>query len=163
MGKTRSEIEKLYQMAGITNYQLREASDIAYIYGHNIENLKGFDTLSPNQKTMFREFIVNYYNSCGLDMRAGFVPKSVYYIEKITYCIRRPADECYDKPYNEIAVEKYMMILPDGKTKLFHESVFVETEAEQLIETHKELFVRYDYKTGKRKEWLHVMSSTSWY
>jgi hypothetical protein len=85
-------------------------------------------------------------------------------VEKITYYILRPADEWNNTSYKEIVAEKFNILMPDGKKNIFINNTFYpEIPPEQWIESSREMFLRYDYKIGNRKIWLHIMGPNEWY
>ena len=159
-----AEALQRYDAAGLSDYRLKTAFDILTVHGHDIAQLKGYKDLTAEQRNLFNAFIVNYYNGVGMGMRCGFVPKSVHYVEKITYCVSRPADDWHEQPYKEVVAVFFNILLPNGKKKKFKEHIiYPEIPPEYWFEQTKEEFLRYDYKDGKRMDWLHVIEPRKWY
>ncbi len=96
-----TEAEKRFNAFGLPDYRLRNVTDLKVVFGHDVKLLKGYSDLTAEQQQLFDAFICNYYNCVGMGLKCGFVPKSIHYVEKITYCVSRPADEWNETPYKE--------------------------------------------------------------
>ena len=160
----RCMIERHYEERGLYNYKLHSIEDVAAIYEINIDDLQGYNNLSGVDQETFKGFIVNFFNANGMDKRMGLEPKSINFVNKTTYSVSRPADENHEAPYQEVVCEEYKIILPNGKMKQFKKHVYYkEIDPKYWMRADNKQFLRFDYKTDKRKEWLHVLSTTEWY
>lgn len=159
-----AEAQKRFEAFGLPDYRLRNTNDLKVVFGHDVKLLKGYSDLTDEQRQLFDAFICTYYNSVGMGLKCGFVPKSIYYVEKITYCVSRPADEWHEKPYKEICAVMFNIILPNGKKRKLKSHIFYpEIPPEYWIDPTTEEFLRFDYKDGKRMDWLHVIKPDRWY
>ena len=114
-----TEAEKRFNAFGLPDYRLRNVTDLKVVFGHDVKLLKGYSDLTAEQQQLFDAFICNYYNCVGMGLKCGFVPKSIHYVEKITYCVSRPADEWNETPYKEVCAAVFNILLPDGKKRRF--------------------------------------------
>lgn len=160
----RSNIESLYIKRGLITYRLSCLDDLRVIHKVDVTELKGYSNLTSTRQEIFNKFLINFYNANGLGKRMGLVPKSIHYVEKTTYTVSRPADDNHDEPYQEVVCDEYKILLPNGKKKMFKKNVYYkEVDPSYWLAFSKEEFIRFDYKTDKRSEWLHVISETQWY
>ena len=159
-----AEAEKRFNAFGLTDYRLRNVTDLKVVFGHDVKLLKGYSDLTAEQQKLFDAFICNYYNCVGMGLKCGFVPKSIHYVEKITYCVSRPADEWHESPYKEVCAAVFNILLPNGKKRKFKSfNFYPEIPPEYWIDSSTERFLRYDYKDGKKMIWLHVIEPDRWY
>lgn len=159
-----AEAEKRFNAFGMSDYRLRNITDLKVVFGHDVRLLKGYSDLTDEQRQLFDAFICNYYNGVGMELKCGFVPKSIHYVEKMNYCVSRPADEWNETPYKEVCAEVYNILLPNGKKRRFKtHNFYPEILPEYWIASGTEEFLRFDYKYGKRMVWLHVIRPDRWY
>lgn len=159
-----AEAQKRFEAFGLPDCRLRNVTDLKVVFGHDVSLLKGYQDLTDEQKRLFGAFICTYYNSVGMGLKCGFIPKSIHYVEKITYCVSRPADEWNESPYKEVCAVQFNIILPGGKIRKMKLHIsYPDIPAEYWIETARERFLRFDYKDGRRMDWLHVVGPDKWY
>lgn len=159
-----AEAQKRFEAFGLPDYRLRNTTDLKVVFGHDVKLLKGYSDLTDEQQQLFDAFICTYYNSVGMGLKCGFIPKSIHFVEKITYCVSRPADEWHEEPYKEVCAVMFNIILPNGKKrKMKSHIIYPEIPPEYWIDSAKEEFLRFDYKDGKRMDWLHVIKPDKWY
>lgn len=159
-----AEAQKRFEAFGLADCRLRNIIDLTVVFGHDVRLLKGYPDLAGGQKRLFEAFICAYYNSAGMALKCGLIPKSIHYVEKITYCVPCPADEWHQEPYKKVCAEKFNIILPGGKRRKFKEHNFYpEIPAERWIESAKEEFLRFDYKDGRQMGWVHVDGPDEWH
>lgn len=159
-----NEAQKRFEAFGLSDYRLRSVADLKVVFGYDVRLLKGYSDLTDEQRQLFEAFICTYFNSVGMNLKCGFVPKSIHFVEKITYCVSRSADEWHEEPYKEVCAGIFNIILPNGKKKKLKSHIFYpEIPPEEWIYSAREEFLRFDYKDGKRMDWLHVIEPDRWY
>ncbi len=51
----------------------------------DIENIKGYNKLSPSAKILFKAFLINFMNAQGTNSRESLVPISVKFVKADSY------------------------------------------------------------------------------
>lgn len=67
MGK--SSLERVYEERGLEDYKLRTVDDLFYIYGVKLSLVDGYSNLDEEDRFIFKNFVINYFNSNPLDNR----------------------------------------------------------------------------------------------
>ncbi|MBD7912449.1 MULTISPECIES: hypothetical protein [Clostridium] len=62
-------LERIYAERGLEDYKLRTLDDLFYIYGVKVNQIEGYFKLKEEEKSFFNRFIINYFNSYGLEGR----------------------------------------------------------------------------------------------
>ena len=78
------QLQNLYQINGLTNYQLRDVDDLLRTHGVDYRQTYGFEELSVENRESYKVFLVGYYNGWGLDARLTLIPKSIFYVPEIS-------------------------------------------------------------------------------
>jgi phage anti-repressor protein len=162
----RYDIEKIYQENGLNDYRLTCLEDLKNCHGIDAEKIKGYEDLTEENKEIFRNFIVNYFNGQGMGRKMITVPKAINYVEDIDYIAADPrgADDEYYKNYVISVVRKINIIKANGKKKQLHK---YQDDEYKNIEPTKEVrkeYLRFEFKEGKSNIWLHVThEGTQWY
>lgn len=161
----RKQLMNLFETNGLTNYQLRNASDLFKIFGIKSEEIQGFDTLGDENKDLFSEFLLNFYNIHGIDNKLAITPEYIYLVEEIETCVKENPEDDYlvhsgtkitvlDKDLNSLQV---LMNTSDEEHKAL-EKIIMEPKV------YLKFVYVYQYPDGdSKKEWLHVTSETEWY
>lgn len=82
---TRKQHEMKYIKLGLYDYQLKTLDNLLQIYNFDVRKLSGYSLLSDENRELFNNTILRFYNAHGLDSRLSLSPKSVNYVEEITY------------------------------------------------------------------------------
>lgn len=69
-------IEKYYEL-GINDFVLKSLDDIKALYNVVPEDTKGYDSLPEEKKEIYKEFLLKFFNSWGLDARLNLKPIEV--------------------------------------------------------------------------------------
>lgn len=157
----REQLENIYLVNGIGDFQLRNLGDLMKIHGINARTTEGFSKLSEEDKKAYETFIIRYMNSLGLSYRSNIHPQKIYRAFEINYMIKEvPADDyylnfagevwdCNDKN-NEFIVEEWGDIEDKNKPG--------------VIEEKKESYLRIEFKNMETDSWLHITSDgEGWY
>lgn len=161
----RSQLINLFEVNGINDYQLQCADDLLKVFGVKLESLEGFQTLSNENKALFSQFILNFYNAQGIDSKLLIEPLSIYYVVKNETWVQVPGNYGLSF-YKSITTILDRNLKP---LKVFREYKNDEFEGKgfEEVETDSEMYLRFDYIWSypdiDKKEWLHVMSENEWY
>jgi len=74
----RKQIENLYMVNGLKDYKLKNTDNLLNIHGIDFKEVNGYDTLDDTNKTIFKRFIINFFNAWGLVDRTFIIPKGIY-------------------------------------------------------------------------------------
>lgn len=74
----REQIENLYFINGIGDFELKNAGDLMKVHGINARTIEGYSELIEEDKNTFINFIINYMNCLGLNLRICTYPIKVY-------------------------------------------------------------------------------------
>lgn len=156
----RFDVERLYKENGLRDYKLACLEDLKKCHGIDALQIKGYEDLTEENKEIFRSFIVNFFNSMGIDKRMIIEPKAINYVEDIDHVAQDPDDdECVVSVCNVINVIK-----ANGKKKQLHEYVNKEYKNLAPKEHYRKEYLRFAFLEGKRRIWLHVTDEgKQWY
>lgn len=158
-------LKNIYLTNGINDFKLRSQEDLLKVHGIKVEQIKGFDELGDIQKKIFKGFILNFFNGCGLDLRATFEPVAVDFVHETSYYYVGDDGDNYD------AGEKREIILKNGELILESHRKVDEEELEGKEVKHFEPqdYLRFKYYERGNKyseddyvSWLHVYSEESY-
>lgn len=156
----RNEVEKIFQEHGLNDYRLTCIEDLKNCLGIDALKVNGYEDLTEENKEIYRNFIINFFNSMGMDRKMITVPKAINYVEDIDHVAQDPEDEeCVVTVCNVINVIK-----ANGKKKQLHK--YVNKEYKDLIQTehYRKEYLRFAFLEGKSKVWLHVThEGKQWY
>jgi hypothetical protein len=156
---TGSELQHIYQANGLTDYQLKTADDLLFTHGVNAKKLLGYSQLDDANAKLYVAFIVNFFNTQGMDSRATLVPTGIYYVEDIDLLAKEePTDEHYTIVGGIVKV-----IDKDGNQTLHQEWRGMGYEDLEAVEGKPKRYLRFEYEHYGRPEWLHVMDERQWY
>lgn len=158
-----SNIYEKYEARGLDNFKLSSLEDIKEIYGFNIPMIKGYEDLSEEKKKLFNKFIVNFFNAHGMDRRSTLEPLQVNYVQHTEYS--RPSANVDDDgtAIHELVITEIKRLTPSGKYTRYLKHTFCKNASIAGCKGYTTCFLRIDYKWGKRKEWLHILSPDQWY
>ncbi len=156
----RNEVEKIYLEHGLSDFKLTCLDDLKICHGIDAEQVNGYEDLTEENKMIFRNFIINFFNARGIDARMITAPKAINYVEDIDHVAQDPNDEeCAVTICNVINVIK-----ANGKKKQLHK--YVNKEYKDLVQTehYRKEYLRFAFLEGKSRIWLHVThEGKQWY
>lgn len=163
---TRDQIENLYRVNGLTDFRLKEASDLLRIHGIDYKKVDGYSGLDDGNREVFERFIVNIFNASGIDTRTRLVPTGIYLVEDIDYLAKEDPKQDYYNIAGGIvsSIDRY------GRKNLLHKWEDEEFIHLERIEDKPKTYLRFEYISGldgngePRETWLHVISKgKEWY
>lgn len=155
----RFQIENLYLAKGINDFILRTPEDLLKIHDIDIKSLKGFNTLTDDNIILFKKFIINLLNCWGLESRLTLIPIAINFVEDIEYLVK---ENLNDDAYT-VAGGIIKAILSNGKKVVLHKWIYEDYVNLEKIQGKSKHYLRFEYKHGSRKEWLHVIGERTWY
>jgi|GEM_PF-467954 len=155
---TRNQLEKRYEINGLTDYKLRSTEDLLKVHGIDFREVAGYSSLDDINRAIYEKFIVNIFNAWGLDSRLILIPKGIYFVEDTEYLVKVPEDDYYT-----VAGQTIYTIDRSGNKQLLHR--WEDDEYKHLMKTagKPKHYLRFEYQHGTdsegnpRNEWLHVI------
>lgn len=139
---------KKYEERGLNNYLLRTVDDLKAIHNIDIRKIKGYESLSDENKKLFENTCVSFFNAWGLEKRAELVPKAVYYVQEIEYI---DSDDL-------VVASVVKAISKDGRNHIIHNDIFETTALSECRKCIDE-YLRFELKN----EWFHITDDGLWY
>lgn len=163
---TRKQLEKLYEVIGLTDYRLRSTEDLLRVHGIDYTEVAGYENLDDLNRAIYEKFIVNFFNAWGLDSRLNLLPKGIYFVEDTEYVVKENPENDY---YN-LAGQTIYTIDRTGNKKLLCKWEDEEYKHLKKIAKKPKQYLRFEYQHGTdaegnpRNEWLHVIKEgREWY
>lgn len=163
---TRKQLEKLYEVNGLTDYKLRSTEDLLRVHGIDYTEVAGYENLDDLNRAIYEKFIVNIFNAWGLDSRLNLIPKGIYFVEDTEYLVKENPDD----DYFILAGHTIYAIDRSGNKQLLHQ--WEDEDYKHLKKTAQKpkQYLRFEYQHGTdaegnpRNEWLHVIKEgREWY
>ena len=111
------QIEKIYEALGIKSSRLKSLEELEERYGIKVKEIKGYNNLTEENKKIFNNFILNYFNQLGMRTKKAFKPVQINYVEETDFISDDPDDaEC--ELFSKIVIKA---IYQDGKKKVIHQ------------------------------------------
>ncbi len=151
----RYDLEKLYELNGCADYRLHNLENLRSIHGVNAEQLQGYAELPPEQRELFMQTLIKFYNAQGLDRRGFLQPKRVNYVCEINYA-KSTNSGC------EIVGTEVYVIQSDGKTlgeRLHRYKYDSKVNFKVCKEASRECYLRFELQD----EWYHFKPNGEWY
>lgn len=156
----RHQIENLYKANGLTDYQLKSTEDLLKTHGIDYKAVDGYSRLDELNQTLYKKFIVNKFNACGLEYRATIIPKGIYFVEDTEYIAKeRPEDDYY------VVVGGLVKAIDRNGMMSVHRQ-WTDENYQNIgpVESETKRYLRFEYEHHDGiPTWLHVISETEWY
>lgn len=166
----RKQLENLFEINGLSRFQLKEKDDLLKVFGIKIEQLKGFETLSDKHKEIFTDFLINFYNRLGVDSKLCLDPKSIYFVNEDTLTIQRDKNDEDSWVFvgcTTYVLDKYLKRIKVLKNIIDEDYKYLKKTDAKFERNTEKCYLRFDYNWtyGKKvvKEWLHVIDPNTWY
>lgn len=152
------KLEDQYKVNGLTENKLNALEDILNVYGLDVLEVEGYDTLTDENKNLYKKFILNFFNGWGLEARSTIKPISFNEVEELEHI----GQENSDDGYVTTLLHEIYVIKNDGSKELFKVWENKEDKLE-IKDTIKNRYLRFEYEIYGRKEWLHILNENEWY
>ncbi len=152
------QLEDVYKLKGLYELKLNVLEDILHVYDLDVLEVEGYEFLSENNKELYKKFILNFFNSWGLEARRTIKPISFNEIEAIEYMGKEyPEDEDLISLKNELYIIKN-----DGSKELYRVKENKENKI-KVVDTFKKKYNRFEYEILGKQGWIHVLNENEWY
>ena len=154
----RKQIENLYKANDMPDFQLKKPEDLLKVHGIDYREVSGYGRLDDLNKHLYEKFIVNFFNACGLELRAQYVPKGIYYVEEVEELVKDPQDDFYTVVGSHVyAIDK------NGMKSVLHSDRSENYKDSDVVLEPPKNYLRFEYKLRGQDTWQHVISETEWY
>ncbi len=149
-----------YIETGCTDFRIHNLSDLKKFCGFDVEQIQGYAELPQEQRELFDEVIIRFYNAQGFDIRKNLHPKSVNYVYEIEYSdIHNPC---------KLVGKDIRILKSDGKT-------LVEGELLSRCILDKNVdfkfcrricydsYLRFEFELNGKGGWYHITPEGEWY
>jgi len=158
-----TEVTRLYQERGLSDYCLKTAEDVLFIHNFNLAETEGYSDLTDEYKKIFVSYVLRHMNSVGMNTKITMWPKSVHFVRELTYCGPKEWDEEDKKYYRWEIGKEYIILKANGQTKKFKKFMDEgKTPADADKTTEKE-FLRVDWRMNGTNTWFHVSKELEYY
>lgn len=155
-----NQIENLYKINGIKDYQLRDTFDLLKIHGIDFKAIEGYKRLDDLNNVHYEKFIINFLNGLGLESRAALIPKGIYWVEDIQYLVK----ENIEDDYFVVAGGIVNVVDRNGMKSVLRSWTDEDYKDFEIVETESTNYLRFVYEHHGRAEWLHVIKEgKEWY
>lgn len=153
------QIEKIYEALGIKSSRLKSLEELEERYGIKVKEIKGYNNLTEENKKIFNNFILNYFNQLGIRTKQAFKPVQINYVEETDFISDDPDDaEC--ELFSKIVIKA---IYQDGKKKVIHQFANQYKGLKIKRKSNSE-YLRFEFKEHGSKVWLHIIDQgNQWY
>lgn len=162
----RNQIEMIYEANGLNDYRLRSLEDLKKCHGIDATAISGYSDLTEENKKIFRNFIINYFNCNGMGTKMIINPLSINYVEDIDFCAQDPRaleDEEYKNIFVSV-VRKINVLKSNGEKKQLHKYQDAEYKGIKATDGSRREYLRFEFKEGKSNVWLHITDEgEQWY
>ena len=152
------QIENIYEALGIKSSRLKSLEELEK-YGIKVKEIKGYNNLIEENKIIFNNFILNYFNQLGMRTKQAFKPIQINYVEEIDFISDDPDDpEC--ELFSKIVIKA---IYKNGKKKVIHQ-FGSQYKGLEIKRTSSSKYLRFEFKEHNHKIWLHIIDGgEQWY
>lgn len=170
----REKIIRLFEENNLTDFQLENEKDLMKVFGIDTKKIEGFDTLSENDKSIFTDFIITFYNIHGIDAKLCIAPESIYYVEEFESSVKDPEEfrsiiTDPEEAFYTVPYEYKVTALDINKNPikvLVHRKID-ENQGCEIVRTDVKHYLRftylYKYEENTKREWLHIVNDKEWY
>lgn len=148
-------VDARYENYGLDDYRLKNVNDLYQMHEVNIEKIEGYDTLNDLEQWTFKRFIVNYYNTWGLDIRDELKPLNIYRVQQ--------ADLLYYENDEPVIVGYELARFIEGEFVLHEINIDEEYRNIELERYEPSTYLRFTFEKGSREQWLHIVDEKTWY
>lgn len=132
--------------------------DILNLYGINLFNIIGYKMLTDNNKKLYKEFIVNFFNKFDIETRKNVKPISFNEIEEVEYLGENDEDDS-----SVIVFSKELYIIKSNGLRKLFKSSFNKSKNVGISLVLKNRYMRFEYEISGVKEHVNVLNENEWY
>ena len=158
----RRRIANIYTANGLEGMKLRSHMDLLKCHGIIANDIEGYEGLTDENKAMYQEFIINFFNSYGLKARNRIEPNRVYWCKEVNY---RIVDEIVNnkKIYADITKEVYAIDKFGNEELISRRKINENYDNVEVLKEEGRQYLRFEFKYDEEDGWVHVISPTEFY
>ena len=158
----RRRIANIYTANGLEGMKLLSHQDLLRCHGIIANDIKGYEGLTDENKAIYQEFIINFFNSYGLKARNRIEPKKIYWCQEVNY---RIVDEIVDdkKIYATITHEVQSIDKFGNRELTFKRNLHENYDNVEVLKEEGRQYLRFEFKYDEEDGWVHVISPTEFY
>lgn len=153
----RVHLERKYEELGLTDYKLRDLNQLREIHNIDVNEIPGYKELPDEQRKLFNEAIINFYNAWGLDRRKSFIPKSVNFVYEVNYSKQLNKEDDF---WTDVGQEVFVLDEKGGILRRLHR--YVHNKGINFKTCEKDSSKPY-LRFELFGEWYHIISANQWY
>ncbi len=153
----RVHLERKYEELGLKDYKLRNLNQLRDIHDVDVNEIPGYEDLPDEQRKLFNEAIINFYNARGLDSRKSLIPKSVNYVYEVNYSKQLSKDNDF---WTDVGQEVFVLDEKGGILRRLHR--YVHNKGISFKDCEKQSSKPY-LRFELFGEWYHIISTNEWY
>ena len=152
----------IYEANGLNEMQLLSHQDLLRCHGIIANDIKGYEGLTDENKAIYQEFIINFFNSYGLKARNRIEPKKIYWCKEVNY---RIVDEIVNnkKIYATITQEVYSIDKFGNEELISRRKINENYDNVEVLKEEGRQYLRFEFKYDEEDGWVHVISPTEFY
>ena len=152
----------IYEANGLNEMQLRSHMDLLKCHGIIANDIEGYEGLTDENKAIYQEFIINFFNSYGLKARNRIEPNRVYWCKEVNY---RIVDEIVNnkKIYADITKEVYAIDKFGNEELISRRKINENYDNVEVFKEEGKQYLRFEFKYDEEDGWVHVISPTEFY
>lgn len=124
------------------------------------DKVKGYEELPEEDKVNFKKFTENLKKVCSGEYIENLTPIAVYRAEETESISKENNEDDYYVSVKNIV----KAVNCEGKKAVKHRCINKEYSHLKVLETSTKTYLRFEYKNGKTKSWLHIIKDgAEWY
>lgn len=151
----RNQLEEVYLAHGLVDFELRNLNDLLKAHGVDYR-VKGYENLTDENRKLYEEWLIVFFNRQGLGTRLNLVPTRVFFCEEVSHL--HGCENDFGKYFEDVKKELFEIGF-DGKRKLVRTYKDQDMEGKSIDKVTTSKYLRVEFK---KKEWYHVYSTERW-
>ena len=157
-------IANIYTANGLEGMKLLSHMDLLKCHGIIANDIEGYEGLTDENKAIYQEFIINFFNSYGLKARNKIEPNRVYWCKEVNY---RIVDEIVNdkKIYATITHEVYSIDKFGNEELISTRKLHENYDNVEVFKEEGRQYLRFEfhYDYDEDQQWVHVISPNEFY
>lgn len=131
-----------YKVNGLYDFKLHSVKHLAKVHGINYQEVEGFELLSEENKRVYEQFIVQFFNAWGMEAKSTIVPCKIVYIKESCTSIDTGENK------REIVYAEHDQSYEEGLSDLIKKQIY---------------YLRFEFELKGKRDWLHVEADGTWW
>ena len=154
-----NKLKLIYEAQGIVDCKISTHDELESTQGIIVSDIVGYNHLDKFSKKVFDQFIINFINAQGLEVRETIKLLWIGNVEHITLTVEDIFDG--ESTWCQVGYNVYHLL----EKKILHDSSISENyiEGREIEYSEPNFYLRFEYEKYGKKTWLHVENSSEWY